>query len=69
MYIVSGSGVNKIGDANRKETQAVDNIQEVTPSEIVVKHEITVKLDIEHFLNQIEKHDEGIAKSVASTVT
>ena len=35
----------------------------------MVKHEITVRLDIEHLLNQMDKYEEGIAKSVASTET
>ena len=62
MSAFTGNGLNILTDMQNKETKVNENPQEIRPTEIIHKHEITVRLDIDHLLNQIDKNEERINK-------
>ena len=51
MSAFTGNGLNILTDMQNKETKVTENPQEIRPTEIIHKHEITVRLDIDHLLN------------------
>ena len=63
MSVITGNGLNVLTDNTKKqENQPVENLQEVKQTEIILRHEITIRLDIDHLLNQIEKNEDKINK-------
>jgi hypothetical protein len=65
MSVLTGNGLNTMTDIYKYENIVAENPQEVKPNEIIHKHEVTVRIDIDHLLNQIEKHSERIDKLYA----
>ena len=56
--MITGNGLNVLSDKlnEKKEISALESTLEAKPTEIIVKHEITIRFDIEHLINQLENN-------------